>query len=43
MAREYLQKEFLAIRVIAYRLYEQYTAHSHPAHKQQLQELRNEQ
>ena len=43
VAREYLQKEFLAIRVIAYRLYEQYVAHSHPAVKQQVQELRVEQ
>lgn len=29
VAREYLQKEFLAIRVIAYRLYEQYVGHTH--------------
>jgi hypothetical protein len=41
VAKEYLQKEFLAIRVIAYRLYEQYVAHSHPATRQQLQEIRN--
>lgn len=43
VAKEYLQKEFLAIRVIAYRLYEQYVAHGHPAHRQALQEIRQEQ
>jgi hypothetical protein len=29
IAKDYLHKEFLAIRMIAYKLYEQYVAHSH--------------
>lgn len=29
LAKEYLEKEFLAIRMVAYKMYQQYTAHHH--------------
>lgn len=29
IAKEYLEKEFLAIRMAAYKMYQQYTAHQH--------------
>ena len=30
LAKDYLNKEFLAIRMITYRMYQQHTAHCHP-------------
>ena len=36
MAKEYLHKEFLAIRMIAYKMYENYINHTHSQHKDKL-------
>jgi hypothetical protein len=43
IAKNYLHKEFLAIRMIAYKLYEQYIGHSHSNMKELLQEIKQTQ
>lgn len=43
IAKTYLHKEFLAIRMIAYKLYEQYVGHSHASFKEHLGEIRQAQ
>lgn len=43
LAQELLQKEFLAIRMVSYRMYEQYMKHEHQQYPAQMQELREEQ
>lgn len=40
IAKTYLHKEFLAIRMIAYKLYEQYVGHSHAAFRQEAADIR---
>ena len=35
IAQELLQKEFLAIRMVAYRMYEQYMKHEHPQYPEE--------
>ena len=42
MAKEFLNREFLMIRMAAYRMYQGYIAHSHP-YQQQLTEIVEEQ
>lgn len=43
IAKTYLHKEFLAIRMIAYKLYEQYVGHSHAAFKQEFADIKQAQ
>jgi hypothetical protein len=43
LAKECLQKEFLAIRMVAYRMYQRHILHAHPQAAQSLQTLSAEQ
>ena len=43
IAKTYLHKEFLPIRMIAYKLYEQYVAHSHASFREQFADTRQAQ
>lgn len=43
IAKECLNKEFLSIRMVVYRMYERYTSHAHPSTASQLQLLSEEQ